>query len=276
VTVDLAGLLSLEGQTALVTGASRGIGRAIAIALGGAGARVVVTARSVDGLLETKSAIESDGGQAVVVPADLDDDGELQRLFEAATAAGDGVDVLVNNAAAHRLAMLGPSHRMPMESFDATVRTNLRAPFLLTQLVVNDMIERGNGGSIVHVTSVSQAVGAANLAAYSATKAAIARWAEASAAEWGAYDIRVNCVAPGLTETEAARGVWGDPAVRAKVEATTCLGRLGQPEDVGLATLFLASKAAGYITGQTLYVDGGTIVGTLAGDRKPPRPATSS
>ena len=273
--MDLARLLSLEGQTALVTGASRGIGQAIATTLAGAGAQVVLTARSLDGLEATRAAIEADGGKAVVVPADLDDDADLRRLFDAATAAGDGVDVLVNNAAAHRLAMLGPSHRMPIESFDATVRTNLRAPFLLTQLVVNDMIERGRGGAVIHVTSVSESVGAANLAAYSATKAAMARWAEASAAEWGAYDIRVNCVAPGLTETEAAKGVWGDPAVRAKVEATTCLGRLGQPEDIGLATLFLASKAAGYITGQTLHVDGGTIVGTFAGDRKPPRPSTS-
>jgi NAD(P)-dependent dehydrogenase (short-subunit alcohol dehydrogenase family) len=197
----------------------------------------------------------------------------MRRLVEEATAAGDGIDILVNNAAAHRLSMLGPAHRMPIESFDATVLTNLRAPFLLTQLIVNGMIERGKGGAVIHITSVSQAVGAANLAAYSATKAAVARWAEATAAEWGAYDIRVNCVAPGLTETEAARGVWGDPEVRARVEATTCLGRLGQPEDIGLATLFLASKAAGYITGQTLHVDGGTVVGALAGDRKPRRPA---
>jgi len=271
--VDLGRLLSLEGRTALVTGASRGIGRAIATTLAGAGARVVVTARSQDGLEETKAAIESDGGSAVVVPADLDRDDELRRLVGTATAAGDGVDILVNNAAAHRLSMLGPSHLMPIESFDATVLTNLRAPFLLTQLVVNDMIERGRGGVVIHITSVSQAVGAANLGAYSATKAAVARWAEASAAEWGAYGIRVNCVAPGLTETEAARGVWGNPEVRAKVEASTCLGRLGQPEDVGLATLFLASDSAGYITGQTLHVDGGTVVGTLAGDRKPRRPS---
>ena len=222
-----------------------------------------MTARSADGLEATKAEVEAAGGSAVAITADLQDEAEPLRLVEEATAACGAIDILVNNAAADRWSMAGPAHLMAVEDFDATVLTNLRAPFLLTRLVARGMIERG-GGAIVHVTSLGGDIGAANLAAYSATKAALTRWAEATAAEWGPYGIRVNCVAPGFIQTEGSRGSWSDPQRRARIEAATSLGRLGQPKDIGLATLFLVSEAGAFITGETLHVDGGFLVGLVA------------
>ena len=258
--MDLAEHFSIHGRTALVTGGSRGIGRGIATTLAAAGATVIVTARSANGLEETKAEVEAAGGSAVAIPADLQDEAAPLRLFEAATASCGAIDILVNNAAADRWSMAGPAQLMAVEDFDATLVTNLRAPFLLTGLVARAMIE-GGGGAIVHVTSLAGDVGAANLAAYSASKGALTRWAEATAAEWGQYGIRVNCLSPGFIQTEGARGSWGDPQRRARMEAATSLGRLGQPKDIGLATLFLVSDAAAFITGETLHVDGGLLVG---------------
>ena len=268
--MDFPGAFSLSGRTALVTGASRGIGAGVARVLGQAGAHVILTARSAEALNDVAREITDAGGTATAVPADLAAADGIDELLAAAAALGP-IDVLVNNAAAHRLSMAGPSHLMSIEDFDTTMDVNVRSLFQLTQRIVRGMIEAGQGGSIVHVTSVAASVGPANLGIYAASKAALATWAQASAAEWGAYGIRVNCVAPGLIETEASRGAWEDPARRAAHEAANCAGRLGHPDDIGWATLYLASPAAAFVTGTTLQVDGGLVVGTMAGDRKPSR-----
>jgi NAD(P)-dependent dehydrogenase (short-subunit alcohol dehydrogenase family) len=255
--MPLADLYRLEGRTAIVTGASRGIGRGIATVFAEAGANVVLAARGVDNLREVKAHIDAAGGRALVVPTDVGIDADLEQLVETTKSEFGAVDVVVNNAAAQRWALTGQAHEMPVENLDATMHINLHAPFLLSQLAAQDMIERKSSGVIVNITSIAGWMGIAGLGSYSASKAALMRWSEATAAEWGPLGIRVNCVGPGFIKTDETRGVWDDPAALKRVVSTTPVGRIGDPEEIGHAALFLASDAAAYITGQTLYVDGG-------------------
>ncbi len=255
--MELPDVFSLTGKTAIVTGASRGIGRGIATVFAEAGANVVLAARGIDNLNEVKAEIDAAGGSALVVPTDVGIDADLQRLVTETKAAFGGVDVVVNNAAAQRWALTGPAHEMPVENLDATMHINMHAPFLLSQLAAQDMIAREAGGAIVNITSIAGWMGIASLGAYSASKAALMRWSEATASEWGEFGIRVNCVGPGFIKTDETRGVWDDPEALARVVATTPVRRIGAPEEIGYAALFLASDAAAYVTGQTLYVDGG-------------------
>ncbi|MEE9277980.1 MAG: 3-oxoacyl-ACP reductase family protein [Dehalococcoidia bacterium] len=248
---------SVQGRTAIVTGASRGIGRGIALVFGGAGANVVVAARSADQIEGVKNEIESAGGRAIAVKTDVAQYDDLRRLVEETKSAFGGIDILVNNAAASRWSLAGDAHEMSAEDFDVTMNVNMRAPFLLTQLVGREMIARGRGGAIVNITSIGGWMGIPHLGVYSASKAALMRWSESTAAEWGQYGIRINCVGPGFTKTDETRKVWDDPDALAHLKATTPLGRPGEPEDIAYATLFLASRAADFITGQTLYVEGG-------------------
>jgi len=255
--MELANLYRLDGRAVIVTGASRGIGRGIATVFAQAGANVVLAARGVENLIEVKAEIDAAGGSALIVPTDVGIDGDLERLVVETKSAFGGVDVVINNAAAERWALTGPAHEMPVENLDTTMRINLHAPFLLSQLAARDMIDRGSGGAIVNITSIAGWMGIASLGGYSASKAALMRWSEATAAEWGEFGIRVNCVGPGFIRTDETRVVWDDPAALNHVINTTPVRRIGDPEEIGYAALFLASDAAAFITGQTLYVDGG-------------------
>ncbi len=240
----------LDGRSALVTGASQGIGAGIALALDRAGARVALTARSRRGLEAVAATL---GHDPVVLVADLADPVAPLALAEEALAALGGVDILVNNAAvAHR----APTVELDAALVDRLLAVNVRAPLLLIAALIPAMTERG-GGSIVNLSSVSGVVGTPNRAAYAATKGALDAATRSLAIELGPVGIRVNAVAPGVVDT----ALWAKnklvPGVVEQIEDQTPLGRWAVPADIAEVVVFLASDAARFLTGETISADGG-------------------
>jgi NAD(P)-dependent dehydrogenase (short-subunit alcohol dehydrogenase family) len=242
----------LLGRTALVTGASRGIGAAVARRLDAAGARVAVAARSGDDLRAVAGALRHD---PVVLEADLGDAAAAAALGARATdALGGRVDVLVNNAGV--FAAAGPSAALTGAAIDALFAANVRHALLLGGALAAHMAGHG-GGSVVNVSSAAATRGTAFTAAYTATKGALDAATRALAAEHGPAGVRVNAVLPGITETSMTGAMFGDPEVAAFYTGRVALGRIGRPEDVAEVVAFLASDAARYVTAQTIRVDGG-------------------
>jgi 3-oxoacyl-[acyl-carrier protein] reductase len=247
--------ISLKDKVALVTGGSRGIGRAIALALAGAGATVVVNYRGNQTAAdETVAAITAAEGRALAVQADVSTAEDVERLFKTAAEQFGRVDILVNNAGITRDTLL---LRMKDDDFDAVLDTNLRGLFLCTRAALRPMT-RARFGRIINITSVVGLVGNAGQANYAAAKAGIIGFTKSAAREMASRGITVNAVAPGYIETELT-GVL-DEKVRAAILENVPLGRLGTPEDVAGVVCFLASNAAAYITGQTFTVDGGMVM----------------
>jgi NAD(P)-dependent dehydrogenase (short-subunit alcohol dehydrogenase family) len=240
----------LTGRTALVTGASRGIGAATARALDRAGARVAVVAR-------TRGALEAAAGELandpLVVVADLADAGAPQAIADETLAALGSVDVLVNNAAA---AARMPSTELGAEVIDRMLAVNVRNLLLLTTAVLPSMVER-RSGSIVNLSSVSGVIGTPNRSAYAATKGAVDAMTRSLAVEFGPHGIRVNAVAPGVIDTDLWASNKKIPGVIERIEEQTPLRRWGTAEDVADVIVFLASDASRFVTAQTISVDGG-------------------
>jgi NAD(P)-dependent dehydrogenase (short-subunit alcohol dehydrogenase family) len=241
----------LEGRTALVTGASRGIGAACARALDAAGARVAIAARDVAALRTVSAGLVND---PVVLGTDLGDADAPEALGVAAEAAlGGGVDVLVNNAA---LAARVPLADLDPELIDRLLAINVRAPLLLVRALAPAMAARGHG-SVITMSSVSGLVGAPQRNAYAASKGAVDAMTRALAMELGEQGVRVNSVAPGVVDTDMWARNKALPGVVERVEDLTALGRWAQPEDIADVVVFLASDAARFVTGETIAVDGG-------------------
>jgi 3-oxoacyl-[acyl-carrier protein] reductase len=243
--------VDLSGQVAVVTGASRGIGRVIAFELGHAGATVVCVARNVELLEETVGAIATAGGTAVVHACDVTDSEATAQLIDDVTARWDRLDILVNNAGITRDTLVP---RMSNEDWDDVIHTNLRSVFLLTRAVTRPMMQR-RYGRIINISSVSGLVGNPGQANYSASKAGVIGMTRSVARELASRKITVNAICPGFIATEMTDTLG--PAVLDEVKKRVPARRLGQPEEVADAVLFLTSPAAGYITGQVLTIDGG-------------------
>jgi NAD(P)-dependent dehydrogenase (short-subunit alcohol dehydrogenase family) len=252
----VAGSMSvcLDGQTALVTGAGRGIGRAIALACARAGAAVALVARSEDELEDVTAEIAGGGGNSLSLPADVSADEAAPELVERADAALGPVDVLVN--AAGISPVYSRAEAISLAEWDAIMATNLRAAFALCQAVGRTMLERRRG-SIVNVASIGAEVALPRLAAYCASKAGLVALTKVLAVEWADRGIRVNAVAPAFVRTKLAAGVLDHPKFGPAIEAETPLGRPGEADEVAAAALYLASDAASYTTGHVLHVDGG-------------------
>jgi NAD(P)-dependent dehydrogenase (short-subunit alcohol dehydrogenase family) len=246
----------LTGKVALITGATRGIGRAIAFALGRAGATVVVSSRKADAVDATRAALEADGIAAHGFAANVGRLDEARALMSFTASEVGGVDVLVNNAAVSPL--YGPLTSMTESAFDKIMAVNVKAPWELGCRALPLMAARG-GGAIVNLSSVDGIRPDHDLGIYSASKAALINLTKAMALEWGAQNVRANAICPGLIKTDFSAAMWNDNAAVAAQLARQPLPRLGTPEDVASLALFLASDAGSYCTGGVYLVDGGWL-----------------
>jgi NAD(P)-dependent dehydrogenase (short-subunit alcohol dehydrogenase family) len=249
-------LFSLAGRVAVVTGGSSGIGRAMALALGQAGARVVVIARGREALDATVAELHGAGAEAAAVSADLGARDEVARAADRAAAAFGEPDILITAAAInHR----PPMDQLTLDEWDATIELNLTAPFLLGQRFGPRMAARG-WGRIVHVASQQAVRAYLNSGAYGASKGGVTALTRSQAEAWSARGVCCNAVAPGVVRTPLTAPVFADPEKAAAMAARTMIGRNGEPSDYAGVAVFLASDAAAYVTGQTIFVDGGFSV----------------
>lgn len=247
--------MRLQGKTALVTGSTRGIGLGIARAFAREGATVVINGRSGKDCQAVAAEIEKEGRRAIAIPADLSKSDEVRRLArEAEAALGGRVDILVNNAGQPRVA---PSVELAEADYRYTLDLNLTAYFLLTQEVARGMLARGSG-AIINVSSINGTIAFPQRLAYCVSKAGVNMLTKVMAIEWASQGVRVNAIAPGYVETEMVKGLAAKGVLdRERLSRRTPMGRLGLPEEVAEAAVFLASDAAGFVTGSVLTVDGG-------------------
>jgi len=250
-------LFDLSGKVAIVTGSSRGIGRAIAEAFAEAGARVVISSRNQEPCDEVAAAIRAKGGEAIAITARISDHAQLENLVAKTRAEWGAIDILVCNAAINP--HYGPLEALSDQVFERMMTNNVLSNLWLSKLVVPDT-KAMRDGSIIFISSTGGLKSSTVIAMYGITKSADIALCRSLAAEWGPHNIRVNCIAPGLIVTEFARALYEDPERRKRREEATTLGRLGQPEEIAGAALLLASKAGSYITGHTIVIDGGTMV----------------
>ena len=247
-------LFDLTGQVAVITGSSRGIGRAIAERMAEHGARVVVSSRKAEACAAVVQAITAAGGAAVAIPCNIGRKAEVEALVAGAVAQYGQVDALVCNAAVNP--HFGPMADIADDAWDRIMATNIRSNLWLANLVAPGMAARG-GGSITIVSSIAGLRGSSNLGAYGVSKAADMQLVRNLAVEWGGQGVRANAIAPGLVRTDFARALWEDPANLARRNATTPLGRIGEPDEIAGAAVFLAAPAGRFMTGQTIVIDGG-------------------
>jgi gluconate 5-dehydrogenase len=243
-------VFSLCGRTALVAGASRGIGLAIAQQVAEAGARTILAARSVDKLTEHAQALEAKGYQASALRLDLSDSESIRAAVEGL----DTPDILVNVAGTN-IRKSFPQYTQA--EYEHLMRTNLHGIVEVTQKIGARMIERGAGGKIIMIGSLLSLVGLPYMSVYAMTKGALGQLTKALAAEWGRYNIQVNCIAPGFIVTDLNRRMWQAPTMHDWLKGAQANSRLGAPDDIAPLAVFLAGRGADYITGQIISVDGG-------------------
>jgi NAD(P)-dependent dehydrogenase (short-subunit alcohol dehydrogenase family) len=248
-------MFSLKNKVALITGSSRGIGKSIAEAMARAGAKVVISSRKAEACEQVAEDIRDTGGEAVAIPCNVSDRGQLQALVDATLKQWGRIDTLVCNAAVNP--HFGSSLDISEEAYDKIMSTNVKNVLWLCRAVIPRMAERKDGAVII-VSSIAGFKGSRRLGTYAISKAADMQMTRNLAMEWGHENVRVNGIAPGLVRTDFARALWQDPENHARAVAAYPLGRLGEPEDIAGAAVFLAARAASWITGQTLVVDGGT------------------
>jgi dehydrogenase/reductase SDR family member 4 len=250
-------LFDLSGRVAVITGASRGIGRAIALECAKMGASVVVSSRKIEACEAVVSEIKEAGGNATAVACNVGHKSDLEGLVAHAMREHGRIDILIPNAAINPV--YGPSADTSDEVWNKVLTSNLTATHWLCQMVLPGMAERG-GGSVILLSSIAATAGTSHLGIYAISKAAEAQLARNLAVEWGHKNIRVNSIAPGVVKTDFAKALYENPKAAAFISGMTCLKRLGEPEDIAGVAVFLASDAARYITGQFVLVDGGASV----------------
>ena len=248
-------LFDLKGKTALVTGATRGIGKSIAEELGKAGANVAICSRKADACAETEAELSRSGVEVLAKPCNVSRKEELQALVDATRAKWGRIDIVVANAATNPY--YGPLTDIGDEAFDKIFANNLKSVLWLAGMTLPGMKE---GGSFILVGSIGGIIANTVIGAYGMSKAAGHHLVRNLAAEWGPKNVRVNAIAPGLIKTEFARALWEDPKRAAERVSNTPLRRLGEPRDIGGIAVFLASPAAAFITGQCIVADGGVTI----------------
>ena len=248
----------LGGRTAVVTGASRGLGRAMAEALAKAGAKVVLVARDGDALAQAAAELTSQSCDVVVRQLDLSQVDALESWVEGVWSEVGPIEIVLHSAGHQRRA---PAIEVDPRDWERILTVNLTAPFFLSQALGRWQIEAGLGGSHIFIGSLTTSIGIANAASYAASKAGLAGVVRTLAVEWASYGIRVNAIAPGYFRTALTEGNFQDSELNAWVHSRIPMGRLGVPDDLGGAAVFLASDASSYMTGAILGVDGGWLAG---------------
>jgi NAD(P)-dependent dehydrogenase (short-subunit alcohol dehydrogenase family) len=247
----------LDGKVSIVTGASRGLGEAMAEALAEAGSHIVLAARSEEALDAVAEKVRARGVKALVLPTSVEEEGQLDRLVEQTMDEFGRIDVLVNSA--------GTTARRPaidssVEEWDRVLAVNLRSVFLLCQKVARIMMKQG-GGKIINVASLLSEIGVPFIPAYAASKGGVRQLTKALAVEWAEHNIRVNAIGPGYFRTELTEPLYHDPERYRRIMDRLAIKRWGKPDDLKGAVVYLASRASDYVTGQILYVDGGWLAG---------------
>jgi NAD(P)-dependent dehydrogenase (short-subunit alcohol dehydrogenase family) len=251
-------LFDLTGKVAVVTGSSKGIGKSIALHLALQGAKVVVSSRKQPACEEAANEIRKAGGQAIVIPCNISDKAQCERLIGETQKQLGPVDILVCNAASNPY--YGPNEKLPDDVFMKVMHNNILSNMWLINLCLPDMRAKKDG-SIMIVSSIGGVRGSPVIGAYCISKAADMQLARNLALEYGPSNIRVNTIAPGLVKTDFAKALWDDPKYLAKRLETAPLRRIGEPDDIGGLAVLLAGKAGAFITGQTLIADGGVTIG---------------
>ena len=252
-------LFDLTGKVALVTGSTRGIGRAIAEAMAAFGATVVISSRKQAACEEAAAAIRAGGGRAVAIACNISRLAELDQLVAGAIAQCGRIDILVCNAATNPY--FGPMAGVSEEAYDKIMDTNVKSNLWLCNKVLPAMAARKDGVVII-VSSVGGLKGHDKLGIYGISKAADFQLARNLAVEWGRHNIRANCIAPAIIRTDFARALWENPETHAQAVASYPLGRIGEPDEVAGAAVMLASRAGSFITGQAIVIDGGSTIGS--------------
>ncbi len=247
-------LFQLDGKVALVTGASKGIGEAMARGLAEFGAKVVVSSRKQEAVDAVAKAFQADGLEATGIAANMGNLDDIHALVDKTLETYDGLDILINNAAASPV--FGPIHNTDERAFDKIIDVNLKGPFELCKIAYPVLKARG-GGSIIHISSIGGLTPEAGIGIYSVSKAAIINLTKAMAQDWGRDNIRVNAICPGLVKTKFSEALWSDDKILDRFLTKIPLGRAGSPDDIAGLAVFLASDAAAYCSGGVYLVDGG-------------------
>ncbi len=244
---------SLSGRTALVTGASKGIGAEICRVFADAGADIIAAARDAAGLAETVAAVEATGRACHSFTCELSDTRAVRRMGEAALEAAGPIDILVNNAGIVRVA---PALDLPVDDWDETMAVNVRAPFILSQVLAPGMIER-RWGKIINISSQTGVIALADHAAYATSKGALNALTRSLMAEWAPHNVQVNAICPTVVMTPMGRDVWSPPGKSGPFIAATPLGRFGEPVEIADLALYLASPASELVNGAVIMIEGG-------------------
>ena len=250
-------LFDLSGKTAVVTGSSRGIGKAIAMRMADYGAKVMVSSRKIDACNLVVEEIKKSGSEAYACECNISSKEALQNLCDVSLEQLGKIDILVLNAASNPY--YGPLKNIPDEAFDKIMNNNVKSNLWMANMVLPHMETLG-GGKVIVISSIAGITGSAVLGAYSISKTADLGLVRSLAAEWGPKNITVNALCPGLIKTDFARALWEDPKVLSEIEANAPLRRIGMPDEVAGAAVLLASEAGAFITGQKIVMDGGVTI----------------
>ncbi|MDB5421020.1 MAG: short-chain dehydrogenase [Brevundimonas sp.] len=251
-------LFDLTGKVAIITGSSRGIGKAIAVEMASQGAKVVISSRKQEACDAVAAEINARfPGAAIAIAASISQKDELEALAARTREAFGQIDIVVCNAASNPY--YGPINGISDEAFRKIFDNNVLANLWLVQLTIGEMVERGSG-SVIIISSIGGLRGSSTIGAYNVSKAADMQLARNLAVEYGRSGVRVNCIAPGLIRTDFAKALWDNPEAERRFNADHPMGRIGEPRELAGAAVFLASDAESYVNGQTIVVDGGSTI----------------
>ncbi len=247
----------LNGKVAILTGASKGIGEAMALALGQAGAKIVVSSRKQDAVDTVAEMLKSKGIEAIAVAANAGEKADLENLVKETEKAFGGIDIIVNNAATNPF--FGPVLQTEESAFDKIMQVNVKGPFMLSKMAFPIMKQRG-GGSIINISSIEGISPEPFMGMYAVSKAALISLTKVFAREWGSVGIRANVICPGLIQTKFSQGLWSNEAILNKITKELAIPRIGQSDEISGLALYLASEASSYTTGGVFVADGGYTI----------------